>query len=651
MNEHLTTLGDLFASHGPIADLLPGYTPRSAQLAMAESVERALAQRDTLVCEAGTGTGKTFAYLVPVLRSGLRTLLSTGTKNLQDQLFHRDLPKVKRALGLPVRAVLLKGRSNYLCRHRLALSASEGRFRSREDAHRFQEILAWSERTREGDIAEVTSVAEDSALWPRVTSTPDNCLGQECDHYRDCFVHQARQRALEADVVVINHHLLFADLALRETGFGELLPQAEAIVIDEAHQIPETAASYFGLSVTGRQLLELVGDTRTEQIREAADADDLVQAAERLERPIRELRLSFGVDPQRGAWDKVRHREAVQTALAMVGEGLAALEKVLAEQAARSKGLENCWRRSQELAGLLDQVTGATPEGYVQWFETTRHGFVLHMTPLDVAEPFRAYLQAGDRAWVFTSATLAVGSRFDHFVQRIGLNDFASARWESPFDYARQGLLYLPQALPDPNTPGYTQRVVDTAVPVLEASGGRAFLLFTSHRALREARQQLEGRIDYPLLVQGEAPKGELLDRFRSAGNAVLLGTSSFWEGVDVRGPALSCVIIDRLPFASPGDPVLEARIRALREAGRNPFMEYQVPQAVIGLKQGVGRLIRDESDSGVLVLCDPRLTRKHYGRLFLESLPPMPVTDRLEEVQRFYDQLAAKSTGERAVV
>lgn len=637
MNDFLTTLRDVFADGGPIACSLERYSPRSAQLEMAEAVERALEQGDTLVCEAGTGTGKTFAYLVPVLRSGRRTLLSTGTRNLQDQLFHRDLPKVLEALGIPVQAVLLKGRSNYLCRHRLELCASEGRFRSRDDVHHFQKIREWSQRTHQGDIAEVASVPEDSFLWPRVTSNSDNCLGQDCDHYRECFVNQARKRAMDADLVVINHHLLFADLALKENGFGELLPQVEAIVIDEAHQLPETAASYFGYAVTGRQLLELAGDARTEQLREAADATAIADAAERLEKLVRDLRLAFGVATQRGAWEKVRRRTGLAEALTEVQEALADLAEHLETHAARSKGLENGWRRCRELSGLLDHLTGDAPEGYVQWFETTRRSFSFHLTPLEVAEPFRAFLEAGERSWIFTSATLAVGEGFDHFAHRLGLEAYETGRWESPFDYAHQGLLYLPQGLPEPNSPNYTARIVEAAMPVLAASGGRAFLLFTSHRALQEAQALLQDRLDYPLLVQGAAPKGELLEQFRAAGNAVLLGTNSFWEGVDVRGPALSCVIIDKLPFASPGDPVLEARIRALRESGRNPFMDYQLPQAVIGLKQGVGRLIRDEADSGVLVLCDPRLVSKSYGRVFRQSLPPMPMTREIEAVEGFF--------------
>ncbi|MDD3447462.1 MAG: ATP-dependent DNA helicase [Gammaproteobacteria bacterium] len=635
--EERRPLAELLGPDGPFAGRIDGYAPRSAQLAMAEAVERALDDCGRLIVEAGTGTGKTFAYLVPALRSGGKVIISTGTKALQDQLYHRDLPLVAETLGIPARTALLKGRSNYLCRHRLEVNAESGRFRSREMAFRFQRVREWSATTRSGDIAEIGDIPEDSPVWPYVTSTGDNCLGQECAHVGDCFLIRARRSAQEADLLVINHHLFFADMALRGEGFGELLPGANAVILDEAHQLPEAASAFFGLAVSGRQLLELAQDTLTEQVREAPDMAALARAAEGLEKAVRDLRLAFGEGERRAAWSEVDRDAGVGSALDALRTRLAAMAAVLEPIAERGKGLESCQRRSRELGEAIDQLAGDTPPGQVHWFETRGRGFTLHLTPLDVAAPLRAHMDAQKCAWVFTSATLAVGDSFRHFSARLGLEEAETLQLPSPFDYPSQALWYVPRGLPQPNTPGYTRAVVDAALPVLAASRGRAFLLFTSHRALREAADLLEGRLDYPLLVQGTAPRSELLRRFRELGNAVLLGTSSFWEGVDVRGDALSCVIIDKLPFAAPSDPVIKARIDTLREEGREPFIEFQVPSAVITLKQGTGRLIRDVSDRGVLMICDPRLLRRGYGHAFLDSLPPMARTRDVTDVERFF--------------
>lgn len=622
---------------GPFAQHVSGFAPRAQQQEMAEAVATALANHDTLIAEAGTGTGKTFAYLVPALLSGKKVIVSTGTKALQDQLFHRDLPAVREALGVPVTVALLKGRANYLCLHRLQLAESEGRFRSRIQAGEVVRIRVWAGRTRSGDIAELADIPEDSAVWPLVTSTTDNCLGQECPSYNDCHVLKARRSALEADIVVINHHLFFADLALREEGFGELLPAAQAVILDEAHQLPETATHFFGVTLSSRQLLELARDAVAEQIKEAGDMPELASASEHLEKAVRDLRLALGIEEQRGAWQEIKAQAHVTQVLDTLREHLQMLSQLLEAAAPRGKGLENCWRRAVQLLEHFDQATESHMDQHVHWFETFPRSFAIHSTPLDSAEIFRTHLIKQKCAWIFTSATLTVGNRFEHFAQRMGLEDATMERWDSPFDFAQQALLYLPTAMPNPADHRYTEAVIEAALPVLKASGGRAFLLFTSHRALRTAVELLENRIPYPLLVQGSAPRAELLNRFRALGNAVLLGTSSFWEGVDVRGEALSCVIIDKLPFASPGDPVLQARLEGIREQGGNPFLDYQLPQAVLALKQGVGRLIRDSTDRGVLMLCDPRLLEKSYGKMFFDSLPPMPRTRSLEDVQYFF--------------
>ena len=633
---------EIVAALGPdglLSRRLEGFSFRSQQLEMAQAVAEITEKGGVLITEAGTGTGKTFAYLVPALLSGLKVIISTGTKNLQDQLFHRDLPLVQEALAHPAQVALLKGRANYLCIHRMENTLQEGRLRSREMAGHLMDIQEWSKDTESGDMAELSSVPEDADIWPLVTSTVDNCIGQECSAFSKCHLVEARRRAQESDLVVINHHLLCADFALREEGFGELLPEADLFIVDEAHQLPETASNFFGLTVSGRQMLELAKDTETEHLREAGDMPELPERAKALTKAVRDLRLAFGVDLRRGPWSELENDATVMKSLARAREKLADLIEALEPAKERGKGLESCHARSEQIAAALDSLCDEEGGEDVRWFETHRQSFRLNRTPLEVGNLFQQRMASRSASWVFTSATLAVGDSFRHFQDRLGLVEAETARWDSPFDYPNQALWFVPRGLPQPRDSGYTDAVLDVAVPVIEASRGRAFLLFTSHRALRIAAEALEERIDYPVLVQGSAPKGELLERFRRHGDAVLLGTASFWEGVDVRGEALSCVIIDKLPFASPGDPVLQARIDALKERGGNPFMEFQVPQAAIALKQGAGRLIRDETDRGVLVICDPRLLKKGYGHTFLNSMPAMARTRELADVERFFAQ------------
>lgn len=611
--------------------------PRAAQQQMAEAVAQTISENHKLVVEAGTGIGKTFAYLMPALDSGKRVIISTGTRHLQDQLYNQDLPVVRDALKVSVQSALLKGRANYLCLHRLEVAASEGQQRTRQQRSDLELIRAWSGRTRSGDIARLAEIPEDSPLWPKVTSTVENCLGQECGYYQDCFVVRARRTAMDADIVVINHHLLFADMLLREEGFGELLPGVDVIIVDEAHQLPEVASLFFGITVSSHQLHDLVRDTRVEHLREAGDMADLPEAAQQLETALQKFRLALGTGDRRAPWTEIADKHQVVEALQGLKTVLAGLVDWLALAAERGKGLDSCWQRGKALAERLDLLLEMPAGEYVFWFELRRRSFRLNLTPLDIAPAFSKSLETLPDTWVFTSATLAVSSSFSHFTARLGLEDANTLQLDSPFNYKKNALVYLPAAMPEPADPGYTRAVVDTARDILEASRGRAFLLFTSHAALQEAAVELQDSVDYPLLVQGTAPRSDLLKQFRELGNAVLLGTSSFWEGVDVRGSALSCVIIDKLPFASPGDPVLQARIYAMRARGKNPFVEYQLPHAVITLKQGVGRLIRDINDRGVLVLCDPRLRSKSYGRVFLNSLPDMPVTQDIDAVHEFY--------------
>jgi ATP-dependent DNA helicase DinG len=629
------------APEGPLATAIAGYYSRPAQQRMAEAVAEAIDDRACLIAEAGTGTGKTYAYLVPALLSGLRVIVSTGTRALQDQLYHRDLPRVREALGARLKSALLKGRSNYVCWHRLERARGEGRFASRDLAAQLGQIHVWAGRSERGDVSEIDFLPEDSPLWPQVTSTTENCLGSECPFWSDCFVVKARQAAQEADLVVVNHHLLFADLALKREGFGEILPGAHAFVLDEAHQLPELASQFFSLTVSARQLQELARDTVAESGGASAALSEVQEPARQLEQRLRELRLALERLPARGALPGLLSDPDCAAALDGLEIALDALRVALEPQAERSVGLKACAERAEEQLERLRRIGGEGDAAEVRWYETTPRGFSLHLTPLDVSGPLREFREQSRAAWIYTSATLAVAGAFDHLSVQLGLDAPRTLLEPSPFDFAQQALAYLPRGLPEPSERGYVDAVMEAVLPVLDASQGRAFLLFTSHRALREAADKLAMRCDFPLFVQGTHPRHRLLEEFRHSGNGVLLGAASFWEGVDVAGEALQLVVIDKLPFAAPDDPVLEARLTAIRRSGGNPFRDWQLPSAVIALKQGAGRLIRTHSDRGVLVLCDPRLSAKSYGRTFLDSLPPLPRTRELGDVQRF---LAAQS-------
>jgi ATP-dependent DNA helicase DinG len=632
----MADLSHIFGPHGLLVGRMAGFSSRPQQQAMAERIADIMGSGGLLICEAGTGTGKTFAYLVPALLSGRKVLISTGTRHLQDQLFHRDLPQVRDALGLPVFAALLKGRANYLCRHRLKLVLDDLSQLDLDLRAQLKRVQDWSRTTSRGDIAELP-IPEDAPIWPVVTSTADNCLGQNCPEWHDCHLVSARREAQAADLVIVNHHLFCADLALKDEGFGEILPGADCFVLDEAHQLPEIASNFFGISVSSRQLLDLAHDTESEARRDAKDVPELPERAGKLRRATQDLRLGLGDLDRRGPWRELDDDAGIQRGLETLQRRLLSFAEALKASAGRSKGLDACHARVKDLQVRLGTLLATeTPDG-VRWFETQGRGFRLHQTPLEVADLFRDQIGRERTAWIFTSATLAVGHGFEHFSRQLGIEDAATARWDSPFDYAHQALWFVPRGLLQPSDPDYNRQVLELACEVIGYSRGRAFLLFTSHRALREMALGLEGRIDYPILVQGSAPRAELLDRFREHGNAVLLGTSSFWEGVDVRGEALSCVLIDRLPFASPGDPVLSARIDALRERGGSPFRDYQLPQAVIALKQGAGRLIRGSEDRGVLVVCDPRLLSRSYGYTFLDSLPAMARTRCIDDVRAFF--------------
>ena len=634
------TLHDVFADQGPLAGAIEGYRYRRSQLEMADAVEETLAETGMLVAEAGTGTGKTFAYLVPALLSGKQVLISTASRNLQDQLYLKDLPLLLKALRRPLQVTQLKGRGNYLCHYRLEQMMAAELLRTEEDHRDLARVRQWVSVTGSGDIAGMTDLAENWWGWPALTSTEDSCLGQNCPFVSDCFLLKARRRAQDAEMVVINHHLLCADWALRDDGLGELLPEADAVIVDEAHQFAETAARFLGGSVTSRQIQELIRDAMVEMQQAKLVSPSAQQGLLHLRQQLAQLQAAFASGSLRGSASELEQRPDVLTGLEGLREQLTELAESLQPLSGASQGLESCWQRSRRLGLQLDNWLAGEKDDWVRWFTAGQKRFSLQTTPLEVGSSFTNYRKGASRAWIFTSATLSVANRFDHFLQQLGLpEEQVQARiWLSPFDYRHQALMYLPAGLPPPGSSGYTARMVEAVRPVLQASEGRAFLLFTSHRALREAAEYLAD-LPFPLLVQGEAPKVVLLERFRSLGNAVLLGTASFWEGVDVQGSALSCVIIDKLPFASPGDPVCQARLASLRQRGFDPFPSWQLPTAVIALKQGAGRLIRGHDDRGVLVLCDPRLTTKSYGGVFLNSLPPMPRTRELTDVRQFFSE------------
>ncbi|MYN07549.1 ATP-dependent DNA helicase [Massilia sp. FT127W] len=646
--KHDAEIDRMFGPGGPLSPAVGGFRPRRSQTEMAKAVAAAIDGRSTLMAEAGTGTGKTFAYLVPALLWGGKTIVSTGTKNLQDQLFLRDIPTVRAALQAPVSVALLKGRGNYLCHYHLERTLQNGRMTSREDVGYLREISRFLKMTSSGDKAELARVPENASIWNLVTSTRDNCVGAECQYYQDCFVMKARKEAQQADVVVVNHHLFFADVALKDTGVAELLPSANTIIFDEAHQLPDTATLFFGDTFSTSQVLELCRDVLAEGLAHARDGADWGKVVTVVEKAARDLRLTFPQDIVRLSLPQIAPSSGFFPALETLKDELDGMLAVLEKQGERAETLDQCRMRGIELATALrdwkfdPKAKVASGEEAVYWVEAYTSSLQLHKTPLSIAPIFNGQREGVPRSWIFTSATLAVKNDFKHFAEQMGLTGEPARTWPSPFNYEQQGILYVPQGLPDPNSMGYTDAVLDAALPIIEASEGRAFLLCTTLRAVKRAAERLRDEFEkrglpYPLFVQGDKGRTELLDQFRKSGNGVLIGSQSFWEGVDVRGEALSLVIIDKMPFAPPDDPVLAARIEVMEKQGLNGFMHHTLPEAIINLKQGAGRLIRDEGDRGVLMLCDPRVITKPYGRRVWQSLPPFKRTREAQVVIDFF--------------
>ncbi|HEA3091102.1 TPA: ATP-dependent DNA helicase [Aeromonas salmonicida] len=633
------TIQTLFKPDGPLASHIDGFVARAPQLAMAEAVSSAIKSGGRLLVEAGTGTGKTYAYLVPALESGKRVVISTGSKNLQEQLFYRDLPTITGALSYTPPVALLKGRSNYLCIERMNRLLSESHLQKPDILNDLVKVKSWSTATDNGDVGDIPGLQENAEILAHVTSTNDNCLGRDCPYYDDCHLVVARRRAMDAQVVVINHHLFFADMAVKDTGFGELVPEAQVYVFDEAHQLPEIATNYFGKSVGSRTIQDLAQDMQLAYRAEAHDMGQLGKAADRLSIASQDLRLAFGVDGGRGnTRDMLRHPLWAQ-ALARLNDALGLCYEVLKLALGRGEQLDHAFERICELRTRLGEVLAINQTGFSYWYDCSRLHFSLNITPLSVAERFGAEVLRPEVAWIFTSATLTVDMRFDHFKAELGLAGSAELILDSPFDYAEQARLCVPRFLPEPNAFGRGEQLAQLMIPLINKTPGGCFFLCTSHQVMRQVAEVLRREIGRTVLLQGEDNKQRLLKGFVENGRAVLVATSSFWEGIDVRGAALSCVIIDKLPFASPDDPLLKARVDDCKLKGGDSFADIQLPKAVIALKQGVGRLIRDRSDHGVLVICDPRMVNKPYGATFIKSLPAIPRTRALGTLGNFFDR------------
>ncbi|EOI5771190.1 ATP-dependent DNA helicase [Cronobacter sakazakii] len=627
---------DDFAADGQLANAIPGFKPREPQRQMAQAVSAAIEAATPLVVEAGTGTGKTYAYLAPALRAGKKVIISTGSKALQDQLYSRDLPTVAKALEFKGRLALLKGRSNYLCLERLEQQALAGGDLPVQTLSDVIQLRGWANETVDGDISTCGRVAEDAPVWPLVTSTNDNCLGTDCPPYKDCFVVKARKKAMEADVVVVNHHLFLADMVVKESGFAELIPEAEVIIFDEAHQLPDIASQYFGQSLSSRQLLDLARDIIIAYRTEVKDTQQLQKCADRLAQSTQDFRLQLGDPGFRGNLRELLADASISRALLLLDDALELCYDVAKLSLGRSALLDAAFERATLYRARLKRLKEINQPGYSYWYECNSRHFTLALTPLTVADKFQDVIAEKGGSWIFTSATLSVNDDLHHFTDRLGIHEAKTLLLPSPFDYARQALLCVPRGLPQTNQPQAGKALARMLQPLIEANQGRCFMLCTSHAMMRELAEQFRATMTLPVLLQGETSKSQLLDQFISAGNALLVATSSFWEGVDVRGDALSLVIIDKLPFTSPDDPLLKARMEDCRLRGGDPFDEVQLPEAVITLKQGVGRLIRDVDDRGVLVICDNRLVMRPYGAVFLKSLPPTPRTRDIGEAARF---------------
>lgn len=633
-------VNSFFAIDGPLAEALEDYQVREQQLDLSKAIEETIKDKAVLVAEAGTGTGKTFAYLAPALQSNKKIIISTGTKNLQEQLYKRDLPQVKKMLKLQKQTALLKGRSNYLCLHRTKINEVSERGLDKEVLNEFKTVMKWASGTKTGDMSDLNQLKEDAKVLPLVTSTIDNCLGKDCSYFEDCFLVKARQKAMMADIVVVNHHLFFADLALKEQGFGELIPNVETVIFDEAHLIPDIASEYFGENLSTRQLNDLLKDLVKLQKVQLKDANQLSECAQKCQYAVADFRALFGQDPERGNWTQALKRPDVKKQITLLSEELSKLNQVAQLNLGRDKDIDALIEKLTAFDERLNLFLLEDHKDVSLWYETSKYHAVLHLTPLSIASQFNKVTQTRDTSWVFTSATLAIDGDFSHYQGLMGLETARTKCFDSPFNYQQQAMLCVPRYLPEPNHRDMKKALISTCISLIKAAKGRSFMLFTSHHMMRVVAQAVSEEIENTLFVQGERSKSLLLKDYLADSKSVLFATGAFWEGVDVKGNDLLCVLIDKLPFASPDDPLLQARLDDCRKQGGTPFFDIQIPQAVIALKQGAGRLIRDFNDKGVLVICDNRLVTKAYGGKFLASLPPMKKTRDLKIVEDFLSSI-----------
>jgi ATP-dependent DNA helicase DinG len=634
------TIAEIFGPGGALEKCMPeGYEHRPSQLEMAELVEAAFQKKRHLIVEAGTGTGKTLAYLIPAIRSGRRVVISTATKSLQEQLFEKDIPFLQKHFAPKLKVAVMKGRSNFLCREKVYRMAGQPMLKGLDELDWFHQILEWEKVTDTGDRAELNFLPDDSELWQRLDARRDTCTGSKCPEFNRCFLTAMHQRAAEADLIIVNHHLFFADLALKQDDFGSVLPEYGAVIFDEAHEIEDVASDYFGQQISNYRFEELARDAELAvRVTRAGGAKLLKHIARMRERsrsffeafPAREGRFPFDRNQREGFLEQ--NREAYDA----LANALKSLEAEIASLPAKPEELLNIARRSMELRAELIFLLESSEGNYVYWFERRAKGVFVTATPIDVSALLREQLFEPFETIVLTSATLAVGGRFDYLKQRLGVSRAGERVLPSEFDFPTQALLYVPAALPDVRDPSFPERAAREIVRLLEISRGRAFCLFTSYSQMNDLYERVRTRVRFPLFLQGSAPRSALLEKFRNTEGAVLFATSSFWQGVDVRGEQLSCVIVDRLPFAVPSDPIVAARVKALQEDGRNPFAEYQLPEAVLALKQGFGRLIRARTDRGVLAILDNRIQRMQYGKIFLESLPAYANTRDIAVVEQF---------------